>query len=202
MEKPAETIHSINNLLARRWSPRSFASQPVEPEKLQSIFEAARWAASSFNEQPWRFILATQQNPEQFQTALSCLVEANQAWASNAPVLILTLTTDRFSRNDNPNRCALHDLGLATANLSIQALELGLFVHHMAGINISKIKTIYNIPDNVTPQTAIALGYPDLAENLPEDWMRDSEKAPRTRNPFSHFIFENSYDHPSHLFNK
>ncbi|QDU33880.1 malonic semialdehyde reductase [Poriferisphaera corsica] len=200
MEKPTENIYPIHSLISRRWSPRSFSEKSIEPKLLQSIFEAARWAASSYNEQPWRFIIATRDSPSAYQTALACLVEANQAWAQTAPVLILTLTSDHFSHNDNPNRCALHDLGLATSNLTLQALEYGIFAHHMAGIDANKIQVAYNIPDNYTPQTAIALGYPANPQSLPEEWMREAETSPRTRKSPTDLFFENTFNNPHSLF--
>src|SRR5262245_60647726 len=107
MERPAPTDHPIHELLARRWSPRAFDARPIEPEKLSSLFEAARWAPSSFNEQPWSFLLARREEPASFARMLECLVDANQAWAKDAPVLILTVARLRFTRNGAENRHAL-----------------------------------------------------------------------------------------------
>src|SRR5438128_8855355 len=126
MEKPAQTDYPIEEILKRRWSPRAFSDRMVESEKLRSLFEAARWAPSSFNEQPWSYIVAKRESPEEFRKLLSCLVEANQVWARAAPVLALGIVRLRFMRNDKPNRAAVHDLGLAAGNLLVEATARGL----------------------------------------------------------------------------
>lgn len=188
MEKPADTDYPILDAIKRRWSPYAFADRPVENEKIMSLLEAARWSASAFNEQPWRFILANKDQPDAYAKALGCLVEANQAWAQQAPVLILTATRTTFTRNDTPNRVHQHDLGLAVQNLVIQATSLDLFTHQMAGVNLSKVRSEYNLPENFEPQTAIAIGYGINANDLPED-MRNKEQASRSRNDFADFVF-------------
>src|SRR2546421_4939160 len=119
MEKPAPTQYAIVDLLARRLSPHAFDARPVEPEKLQRLFEAARWAASCFNEQPWSYLVATKQNHAEFQTMLECLVEGNRAWASSAPVLAISVASMQFAKNGKPNRHAFHDTGAASAQLTI-----------------------------------------------------------------------------------
>ena len=126
MSKPAATQYPVHDLIRHRWSPRAFCDRPVPPEALRQVFEAARWAASSFNEQPWVFIVATKDDPQAHGAALNCLVERNQQWARYAPVLILTAVSKAFARNSKPNRCREHDLGLAVGNLSAQATALGL----------------------------------------------------------------------------
>src|SRR5690606_2421192 len=128
MDKPARTNYPIHDLLVKRWSPRAFSDRPVEPDKLRQLFEAARWAASSFNEQPWSFIVALKQDQAAFDKALSCLTEANQAWAKLAPVLVLTTVKRHFEKNGKANRVCEHDLGLAMGNLCVQATQLGLYV--------------------------------------------------------------------------
>ena len=193
LDKTADAKHPIHTLIARRWSPRAFADTPVEPAKLRQLFEAARWAASSFNEQPWRFFLARREDEARFQQALSCLVEGNQAWARHAPVLILTAIRTRFSRNDKPNRVALHDLGLAMGNLSMQATELGLVLHQMAGVELERVREVYKIPEGFEPQTAIAVGYPtDDLSRLPEN-LRDAERGARTRMELPEFVFADRF---------
>ena len=116
--KRALPDHPVHDLIADRWSPYIFERREVEREKLLSCLEAARWAASSFNEQPWSFIVAERTDEEEFNRMLSCLMEANQAWAANAGVLLLTVVSKSFSRNNKPNRVAQHDLGLAVGNLA------------------------------------------------------------------------------------
>ena len=103
MQKQATTDFPVHELIARRWSPYGFADRPVSVDDLHSLFEAARWAASSYNEQPWSYIVATRDDPEEYERLLSCLVEANQAWAGGAPVLMLAVASHRFSRNNKPN---------------------------------------------------------------------------------------------------
>ena len=188
MEKPANTDFPVHDLLRRRWSPRAFADRPVEPEKLSSLLEAARWAPSSYNEQPWAYLLATREQPAEFARLLSVLVEGNIAWAQRAPVLMLSLARLNFERNGRPNRHAFHDVGLASENLVIQATAMGLAVHQMAGFQVDKAREVFNIPEGWEPAAAIALGYPGEADSLPEP-LRTRELAPRTRKPLEQFVF-------------
>jgi nitroreductase len=201
MEKPANTEHPVLDVIKRRWSPYDFSDRPVEHEKLMSLLEAARWAASSYNEQPWRFILATKDQPQAFQKALGCLVEANQAWAKDVPVLILTATSTKFKKNGKPNRVHQHDLGLAAGNLVLQATELGLFVHQMAGVDLDKVKSAYNLPNGFEPQTAIAIGYGVDPKTLDEEARKKAE-APRSRNDFADFVFGQNWGEPSPVVTK
>lgn len=196
MEKPADTDHPILDVLKRRWSPYAFADRSVEPDKLMALLEAARWSASAFNEQPWRFILATKDQPEAYAKALECLVEANQGWAQQAPVLILTVSRTTFTKNDKPNRVHQHDLGLAVQNLITQATSMDLFAHQMAGVNLVKVRDGYNLPDGFEPQTAIAIGYGVDPANLPEA-IRAKEQAPRSRMVLGDFVFGERWDEAS-----
>ncbi|MEM8494188.1 MAG: nitroreductase family protein [Planctomycetota bacterium] len=189
MSKTAQTKYPILDCLADRWSPRAFAGRPVEREKLQALFEAARWAASAFNEQPWRFVVATKDQGDAYDRVLSCLVEANQAWAKAAPVLGITAVSQTFKKNGKDNRCAEHDLGLAMGNLSAQATALGLVVHQMAGIDQDAAMDKLNIPDGFHAFSAFSIGYAGDPEALPEGWMRDSETSLRDRNGFDEFVF-------------
>ncbi|MEX0887610.1 MAG: nitroreductase family protein [Phycisphaeraceae bacterium] len=195
--KPATPDHPIHELLVRRWSPRAFAERPVEAAKLRRLFEAARWAASSFNEQPWRFFLATRDDPARFEQAVSCLVEGNQAWARHAPVLILTAIHTRFTRNDKPNRVALHDLGLAMGSLTLQATAMDLHVHQMAGVKLDRVREVYALPEAFEPQTAAAVGYgtSDLSR-LPAN-LHDAERGPRERLPLAEFVYSESFGQPA-----
>src|SRR6516162_8529709 len=127
--KQATPDHPIQGLIAQRWSPYAFLERPVSDEDLRSVFEAARWAASSYNEQPWRYIVATRANPSEFERLLSCLVEGNQAWARAVPVLALGCTSLYHALNGKPNAAAAHDLGAASATLTFEATARGLFVH-------------------------------------------------------------------------
>src|SRR5437016_3193564 len=188
MEKPADTEFPINELIRRRWSPRAFAGQMVEADVLRSMLEAARWAASSFNEQPWYYLMATQDEPEEFQRMVSCLVEQNQEWARGAPVLMISVMKKTFSRNGKPNSVAMHDVGAASASLTLEALAHGVFVHQMAGIDAAKIRETYAIPPGYEAVAGLGLGYPGDIHSLPEQF-RDMEKAPRTRKPIDQFVF-------------
>jgi nitroreductase len=194
--KSAETNTEILPLIRDRWSPRAFSSKQVTRELLQKLLEAAKWAASSFNEQPWRFIVATREDQQGFAKALSCLASGNQEWARHAPVLILTVVKDSFSKNDKPNRCAEHDLGLAMGNLSIQATAEGLVVHQMAGIESDRIRETYGVPNGYHPVTAVAIGYEGDPETLPDGWMKESELAKRSRKPLAEIVFGDTWGQP------
>jgi nitroreductase len=198
MQKPANTSYPIHELLRVRWSPRAFSSKPVEPEHIPSLFEAARWASSCFNEQPWNFILASQEHPAAHQQLVSCLVEGNQVWAKQAPLLVLTVAKMTFAHNGKPNPHAVHDIGLAVGNLVVQATALGLVLHQMAGILPDRIKTLYAIPEGYEPVTGLAIGYPGDSSSLPVA-LREKELAPRERNPLSTFVFSGTWGEPSGL---
>jgi len=191
-KKIAATDHGVHELIAARWSPYAFAPRPVEASALRSLFEAARWAPSSFNEQPWRYLVATQQDPDAYESLLSCLVDANRAWAQAAPVLALGIASLRFSRTDKPNRVALHDLGSASAHLCFEATARGLSVHQMAGILPDRARELYAIPEDAEAVTALAIGYALPAPELPDEF-RERDTAPRTRRPLAEFVFGNSW---------
>ena len=184
----AATDHPVHELVRARWSPYGFCAQPVPLEALRALFEAARWAPSSFNEQPWRYILATQDEPQEFERLLSCLVEANQAWAKAAPVLALGVAMLTFTRNGKPNKVAHHDLGLAAGNLLVEATARNLLVHQMGGILPERARELYAIPKNAEALTALAIGYLGAPEDLPED-LAERDRAPRTRKPLREFVF-------------
>jgi nitroreductase len=164
----------------------------VEPETLRSLFEAARWAPSSSNEQPWHFLVATQDQPEEFQRLLSCLKEGNIRWVKQAPVLLISVTRLTWEEDHQPNRHAFHDIGLAVANLTVQATSMGLFVHQMAGLTPEKVKELYKIPDEYEAVTAVALGYPGEPDTLPED-LRKRELAGRERKRLGKFVFQGTW---------
>jgi nitroreductase len=197
MEKPADAQHPIHDLLARRWSPRAFSDKPVAADTLRSLWEAARWAPSSANEQPWSFLVATKDDQQEFGRMLGCLVEGNQIWARQAPVLMVSVAA-RLDRDKDPNAHAWYDVGQAVADLSVQATALGLFVHQMAGILPDKIRELYQIPDTHEPVTGIALGYAGTPEQLP-DKLRQRELAPRTRKSIGEFIFAGRWGQVSQI---
>ncbi|MCZ6653701.1 MAG: nitroreductase family protein, partial [Planctomycetota bacterium] len=160
--------------------------------------EAARWAASSYNEQPWNFLVATREDPEEFARLLSCLVEANQAWAKAAPVLALSVVNLRFSRNNKDNRAAVHDLGLAAGNLVVEATARGLCVHQMIGILPDKAREVYEIPEHSEAWTALAIGYKADSAQLP-DALKERDLAPRQRKPLTQFVFTGKWGQSSPL---
>ena len=198
MSKTAANDYPIHDLLKRRWSPRAFADRPVEPDKLRSLLEAARWAPSSFNEQPWAFVVATHAQPEDYARVLGCLVEFNQSWAKAAPVLMLTFAHLSFDRNGQPNRHAYHDVGLAMANLTVQATAEGLAVHQMAGIVPDKARATFHVPDGWDPVSGVAIGYPGDPNTL-SDELRARELAAPTRKPLRSFVFSGDWGSPSPL---
>ena len=149
MTERVTTDHPVHDVIATRWSPYAFADRLVAKEDLLSLFEAARWAASSYNEQPWSYLVATKADPAEFDRLLSCLVEGNRAWARAAPVLALGCTSLRFARNGKPNAAAVHDLGIAGASLTLKATARGLFVHQMIGILPERARELYRIPEGV-----------------------------------------------------
>jgi nitroreductase len=183
----------IHPLLARRRSSHAFASTSVEPEVLASLMEAARWAPSSMNEQPWSFIVATKANKSDFGRLLGCLVEFNVQWAQHAPVLLLAVAKLRFESGEL-NRHAFHDVGQAIANLTFQATVSGLLVHQIAGIDIEKARCEFSIPQDYEPVAAAAIGYPGNAAELPEK-LRKRDATPRQRKPLSNFVFEGGWGH-------
>lgn len=190
--KQAATDYPVHELISRRWSPYAFADRPVARPDLQSLFEAARWAPSSYNEQPWRYIVATKEDPAEFQRLLACLVEGNQLWAKNAPVLAIGCTSLRFALNGQPNAAAVHDLGIASATLTFEATARGLYVHQMIGILPDKVRTTYQVPNDVQPLTGLAIGYAASPDTLPEK-LRPRDLAPRSRKPLEEFVFQKSW---------
>lgn len=188
MVKQASTDYPVHELITKRWSPYSYADRPVSKSDLRSLFEAARWAASSYNEQPWSYIVATKENPEEFARLLSCLVEGNQVWAKAAPVLALGIATLKFRRNNKPNRVAIHDLGFAAGNLCLEATARGLVVHQMVGILPDKAREIYEIPEDSEAVTGIAIGYVGSPDRLPDN-LKERDLAPRQRKPLGEFVF-------------
>ena len=192
MARPDRPVHE---LAIRRWSPYAFDDRPVAADDLASIFEAARWAASSYNEQPWRYIVATRDNPEEFERVASCLVEANRAWASRAPVLALTAVSLRFAKNDRPNRAAHHDLGIASACLTFEATARSLSVHQMIGILPDRARELFDVPEGFEVLTALAIGYAGDPDAL-DGGLGERDRTERTRRPLDEFVFTGRWGAP------
>ena len=194
----ATTDFPINRILAERFSPYGFGVRPVAEADICSLFEAARWAASSYNEQPWRYIVATKADPREFARLLACLVEANQAWAEAAPVLALGVVSLKFAKNNEANRAAVHDLGLASGNLSAEATARGLSVHQMIGILPDKARDAYQIPEHFEAWTALAIGYKADPKIMPEAF-KERDLTPRQRKPLNEFVFTGEWGKSSPL---
>lgn len=193
---PSDVSPGVHEIFKARWSPRSFSSREVSPEDLKNVLDAARWAASSYNEQPWRFVVATKADREAYDKFLSALVPFNEDWAKSAPVLILTVAKTKFSHNGEANYHALHDAGAALAHLMLQATALGFHSHGMAGYDHAKMRKALGIPEDYALGTAVALGYLDSPDKLPEGRLRDQETAPRQRKPLSQFVYGSHWGQP------
>lgn len=188
MSRTANTDHPVHTLVAERWSPYAFGDRPVAEKDLRALFEAARWAPSSYNEQPWRYVVARREQPEAFERMLTCLVEGNQAWARFAPVLAIGVVSTHFERNGKPNKAAVHDLGLAAGNLLVEATARGIHVHQMIGILPDRARDLYAIPEGEEAYTGLAIGYHGVQPEQPEK-LRERDEAPRTRKPLDAFVF-------------
>jgi nitroreductase len=185
--KHAPQTPGVLEIILQRWSPRAYSDKPVKAEFLKEVFEAARWAASSFNEQPWRFLVG-HKGDETYKKIFDSLVEFNQGWAKSAPVLILSVAKKTFTHNGSPNGFGLHDTGAATAYLALQATALGFHTHSMAGFDGDKAKKAFNISDDYDAGSVTALGYLGDPEILPEQ-LRKQETGPRQRKELGEFVF-------------
>jgi nitroreductase len=185
--KQAPAVDGVLPVVLARWSPRSFADRDVSPADLKKVFEAARWAASSYNEQPWRFLVGLR-NTSTYNKIFSTLIGFNQGWAAAAPVLILGVASSKFSHNGSPNAYALYDLGAASAFLCLQAASLGLTTHSMAGYDHDAARQVLEIPDSFVLGAVIALGYQGEPSALAHQELIAQETSPRTRKPLSEFV--------------
>jgi len=193
-DKKAQPDVPVAPLIARRWSPIAFdETRPVEKEKILAILEAARWAPSCFNEQPWRYLVFDGSDTEMLDRARGCLVEGN-AWARNAPVLLLSVAHEDFTANGKPNRHSQHDVGLASENLVLEAARLGLAAHQMAGFDAEGALKEFNIPERFTPMAMIAVGYPYTGRLLDlQEKIRAREERPRARKRVVEFAFSGKW---------
>jgi nitroreductase len=168
---------------------------------LRSLFEAARWAPSSSNLQPWAYIVGTKDDKENFEKVLSTLVEFNQGWAKGAPVLAVSVAQVKNAKDGAPNRWAFHDVGSASAQLTTEASSRGLYVHQMAGLDPEKARKVFQIPEGWEAVAAMAIGYPGDPATLPEK-LRERELAPRTRKPLSEFVMTGGWGHTASFVSK
>jgi nitroreductase len=194
--KHAPDSTGVADLILRRWSPRIYSDKEVSSAELTRLFEAARWAASSSNEQPWRFIVG-RRGDETYKKIYSTLVEFNQMWVKTAPVLVLSIGKKTFTSNGNPNPYNLHDTGAASANLALQATADGLHSHSMAGLDREQARAVFGIPSDYEVGAAIAIGYFGNPDDLPER-MQKTEVAPRQRKPIEEFVFS-EWEKPAKL---
>lgn len=180
--KPAITSEKIHDIIQNRWSPRAFdASKLIADDTVQALLEAARWAPSCMNEQPWRFLVCNKANQKDaWQALLGCLAEKNQQWAMNAPLLLLAVAMKNFNQNQKANRWAAYDTGAASLNICLQATAMGLVTHQMGGFDVEQCKQQFHLPEDCTPMSVIAVGYQAEAEQL-NDEFKQRELAERSR---------------------
>lgn len=178
--KAANTEFPVIDIIKNRWSPRSFSSEPIEKEILLSLLEAARWAPSAYNEQPWNFIVSQKDYSKHYSLIFDALVPFNKQWAAYAPVLIVCVASKFFLHNGKPNAYAHYDCGQAVAYLTLQAMSHHIFVHQMGGFDKETLKNNLNVPDSKEIISVMALGYVDIPDKLPEE-MKKTELAERQR---------------------
>jgi nitroreductase len=186
--KRATTDYPVMDILKNRWSPRSFSDESISENNLATLFEAASWAPSSRNEQPWMYIYA-HRSDKAFQKFINCLMPGNEPWAKNAAILVISIARKQFS-NGKENRTYMHDTGLANMQLVLQAFNMNIYAHMMAGFDMNKTKESFQIPDELDIICFMALGYLDSPEKLPEPY-KTREQNKRTRYMLSEFTFKN-----------
>ena len=191
MEKSTEVTSPVLDVIKSRRSRRAYSDRLVEPEKIHSLFEAARWAPSSLNEQPWFYIYATR-DQALWQSIFDALNEGNKVWARHAPLLVCSFARKNFIRFNSPNPSAGYDLGAANAFLSLQAAHLGLNVHQMAGFDTRIIVKNLNVPEKYEPVIIMAIGYPGDVETLPQN-LKEREVAPRERYMKHEFVMNKAF---------
>ncbi len=198
IDKRPQTAAPIHSLLARRWSARAFADKTVDVDQILSLLEAARWSASSRNEQPWHFVVARKGIDADYARLLGTLAESNSIWAERAPLLILAVAHTTFRSNGKPNRHALYDVGQAVANLSTQATALGLTVHQMGGFRVDDIRELFAVPEEHDPLVILAVGYRDHPDSLPAH-LQERERGARKRMELHSFVHSGTWNHPATL---
>ena len=198
MKNLAPAEYPVHELIRERWSPRAFSAKEISSEDLRSLFEAARWAPSSSNEQPWAFIVATRNDNENFTKALQPLVEFNVNWAKNAYLLGFAVAELAFAKNKTPNRNAHYDTGAAMSQLTTEATSRGIFVHQMAGFDPDTAREVFEIPSGWDAIAAFAMGYPGDPASLPQPY-RDRETAPRVRKPIREFVMNGKWGHTANF---
>ncbi|MBN1333759.1 MAG: nitroreductase family protein [Synergistales bacterium] len=192
MEKPAVTDYSLLPVIRGRWSPRAFSGKRIPDKELYTLFEAARWAPSCFNDQPWYYVFAAREDHGNFNRILDSLVEKNRIWARNASALAISVARKNFSSRERQNQYAFHDMGLSLMSMMLQAISQGIYIHAMAGFSSEIARESLAIPEGYDPVTALAIGYPGDVDDLPEE-LRDKELEERYRKPLEEFIFKGEW---------
>lgn len=197
MHNPAITQVPIADLIANRWSSRAYdATKPVSHAQIITLLEAARWAPSSYNDQPWRFIVCNKNtDSDAWQKAFDCLMPSNQAWVANVPVLILGCANSVLDINQQANRFAQYDTGAAAINICLQATHIGLMAHQMGGYHADKAREAFAIPAQYTPMSMLAVGYAGEQTQLSTD-LYERDVAPRKRKPLSEIVFDGVWSNP------
>lgn len=197
LEKRAQTKVPIHDIIAKRWSPCAFeSSKPIKREELLALLEAARWAPSCYGDQPWRYIICDKKtNLSAWVKLLSCLADANQVWAKNAPLLILVTYINNFGHNGRANRWAAYDTGASMENLILQAVSMGLMAHPMGGFDVTKVGEIFNVPPDFTAMAVIAVGH-QAESNILDSTLKEREAAARERLPLDKLFFEGDWKNP------
>ncbi len=191
--EPARTRQPVMELIAKRWSPKAFRPEIPKEAELISMFEAARWAPSCFNNQPWRYLVTTREDPEAFSGALACLTEKNASWAQNAPLLAFQVMGETFEYNGKPNPWSGFDCGLAMSQLILQAESMGWSVHVMAGFSRDRVRETFGVPEGFKPLVAFVIGKEGDPDTLPPHF-REEETAPRERKELGETVFSREWD--------
>ncbi|MEK7563368.1 MAG: nitroreductase family protein [Patescibacteria group bacterium] len=190
-QKPAPASKPILQPIIDRWSPLAFSDRTVEPEKIATFFEAARWAPSNYNEQPWRYLYALKEDGEIRETLEGLLVPGN-AWAKHAGVLAISFGKKTFVKNEKENQWNLHDVGAASSYLVLQLPALGLVGHQMSGYDKANANAVLGVPEEFEPGSMLAIGYPGDHASLSEE-LQKREDSPRTRNSVEQFAFRGTW---------
>jgi nitroreductase len=186
----------ILEIIEERWSPYSFSSVPVEEYKIKAMMEAAGYAPSCNNEQPWLFVITTQENRKVFDEYLGFMNDSNQLWARNAYAIIISMARTKFSHSGKPNRFAFHDTGIAVSNMLLQAYAMDVYVHQMGGYSVEKVKNYFKLTDDIEPVAMMGVGYLGAGESLPPElYKRDENRRPRKS--INEFVFKNGLTDPA-----
>jgi len=189
-ETKRKPTYPINPLILNRWSPRSMTGEELGDDVIMSLFEAARWAPSSFNNQPWRFIYA-KRNTEHWDRLFNLLTDGNKIWTKNAALLVVVVSRKNFEYNEKPARTHQFDAGSAWENLAIEASSRGIVAHGMQGFDYENSRVILGIPDDYEVMAMIAIGKRGLRQNLPPE-LQEKEKL-NDRKPLKEIIMEGTF---------